>query len=99
MLDGDPRRLRMRLQPAFCLPGTPVLFYGEEIGMGENLDLPGRLAVRTPMQWTDGRDGGFSDAAPSRARRPLAEGGFGPELSTSPTSAATRTRCWASSGC
>jgi glycosidase len=56
-----------------------VLFYGEEIGMGENLDIDGRLAVRTPMQWTDQRNGGFSNAAPSRLRRPLTEGSFGPE--------------------
>ena len=63
----------------FSLPGTPVLFYGEEIGMGENLDVPGRLAVRTPMQWTAERNGGFSRARPSRIRRPLADGAFGPD--------------------
>ena len=74
MLDGDPRRLRMVYSLLFSLPGTPVLFYGEEIGMGENLDIAGRLAVRTPMQWTDGRNGGFSDAAPSRLRRPADRG-------------------------
>jgi glycosidase len=55
-----------------------VLFYGEELGMGENLDIPGRLAVRTPMQWSNTRNGGFSDAAPSRLPRPLTEGGYGP---------------------
>ena len=44
------------------LPGTPTLFYGEEIGMAENLDLPGRMAVRTPMQWQPGALGGFSTA-------------------------------------
>jgi glycosidase len=79
MLDGDPRRIRMVYSLLFSLPGTPVLFYGEEIGMGENLDIDGRLAVRTPMQWTDQRNGGFSNAAPSRLRRPLTEGAFGPE--------------------
>ena len=79
MLDGDPRRLRMVYSLLFSLPGTPVLFYGEEIGMGENLDVEGRLAVRTPMQWTSGRNGGFSDAAPSRLPRPVVEGAFGPE--------------------
>jgi glycosidase len=63
----------------FSLPGTPVLFYGEEIGMGENLDVPGRLAVRTPMQWSRQRNGGFSQAKPARLRRPLTAGGFGPE--------------------
>jgi glycosidase len=75
----DPRRLRLVYSLLFSLPGTPVLFYGEEIGMGENLDIPGRLAVRTPMQWSDARNGGFSDAAPSRMRRPLTQGPFGPE--------------------
>ena len=40
----------------FALPGTPTLFYGEEIGMGENLDVDDRLAVRTPMQWTGDAD-------------------------------------------
>ena len=79
MLDGDPRRLRMVYSLLFSLPGTPVLFYGEEIGMGENLDVEGRLAVRTPMQWTSGRNGGFSDAAPSRLPRPVVDGAFGPE--------------------
>jgi trehalose synthase len=79
MLDGDPRRIRMAYSLLFSLPGTPVLFYGEEIGMGENLDIPGRLAVRTPMQWADQRNGGFSQAKPSRLRRPLVTGPFGPE--------------------
>ena len=80
MLDGDPRRTRMVYSLLFSLPGTPVLFYGEEIGMGENLDAEGRLAVRTPMQWTSGRNGGFSDAAPSRLAAPVVEGGFAPEF-------------------
>ena len=78
MLDGDQRRIRLVYSLLFSLPGTPVLFYGEEIGMGENLDIDGRLSVRTPMQWTDGRNAGFSDAPPSRLRRPIPEGRFGP---------------------
>ena len=69
MLDGDPRRIRMVYSLLFSLPGTPVLFYGEEIGMGEDLDAEGRLAVRTPMQWTSGRNGGFSDRRPPPAAR------------------------------
>ncbi len=80
MLGGDPRRLRMVYSLLFSLPGTPVLFYGEEIGMGENLDVEGRLAVRTPMQWSDGKNGGFSEAAPSRLPSTVVEGGFGPEF-------------------
>jgi len=61
MLDGDQRRIRMVYSLMFSLPGTPVLFYGEEIGMGENLAVEGRLSVRTPMQWSDERNAGFSD--------------------------------------
>jgi trehalose synthase len=79
MLGGDPRRVRMVYSLLFSLPGTPVLFYGEEIGMGENLSADGRSAVRTPMQWTAGRNGGFSDAAPSRLPGPVVRGGYGPE--------------------
>lgn len=78
MLDGDPRRVRMVYSLLFALPGTPVLFYGEEIGMGENLAAEGRLAVRTPMQWTAGKNGGFSAAAPSRLSGPVVEGAYGP---------------------
>jgi glycosidase len=78
MLDGDQQRIRLVYSLLFSLPGTPVLFYGEEIGMGENLDIEGRLSVRTPMQWSDERNGGFSTARPSRLRRPLVDGQFGP---------------------
>ncbi len=79
MLDGDPRRIRMVYSLLFSLPGTPVLFYGEEIGMGENLEAEGRNAVRTPMQWTPGKNGGFSRARPSRLPAPVVSGGFSPE--------------------
>ena len=78
MLDGDPAHLRLVYSLLFSLPGTPVLFYGEEIGMGENLAVPGRLSVRTPMQWADERNAGFSTAAPSRLARPVVDGRFGP---------------------
>ncbi|HEX2074343.1 MAG TPA: alpha-amylase family protein [Geodermatophilus sp.] len=80
MLDGDPRRIRMVYSLLFSLPGTPVLFYGEEIGMGENLDAEGRLAVRTPMQWSAEANGGFSTADPDRLPAPVVDGGFGPEF-------------------
>lgn len=66
MLDGDPRRIRMLYSLLFSLPGTPVLFYGEEIGMGENPEIEGRQSVRTPMQWDATENGGFSTARPSR---------------------------------
>ena len=80
MLAGDPRRVRMVYSLVFALAGTPVLFYGEEIGMGENLAAEGRLAVRTPMQWTSGPNGGFSTADPADLTAPVVEGGFGPEF-------------------
>jgi trehalose synthase len=60
MLDGDQRRMRMVYSLAFSLPGTPVLFYGEEIGMAENLAIEGRMSVRSPMQWSDEPQGGFT---------------------------------------
>ena len=60
MLGGDLDRLAMVYSLLFSLPGTPVVYYGEEIGMGENLDLEARLAVRTTMQWDARPGGGFS---------------------------------------
>lgn len=78
MLDGDQARLRMAYSLLLSMPGTPVLFYGEEIGMGENLDIPGRLSVRTPMQWSDDPDGGFSAAGLARLKRRPPQGRFGP---------------------
>jgi len=80
MLDGDQRRIRMVYSLLFSMPGTPVLFYGEEIGMGENLAVEGRFAVRTPMQWTsDPKGGGFSTADPATFPGPLPTGAYGPE--------------------
>ena len=78
MLDGDQRKIRLVYSLLFALPGTPVLFYGEEIGMGENLKVEGRLAVRTPMQWTNEASAGFSTADPSTFPAPLTKGAFGP---------------------
>ncbi len=78
MLGGDPARLRMAYSLLFSLPGAPLLFYGEEIGMGENLAVPGRLAVRTPMQWRPRPGAGFSPAPEDRLVRPVvSEGEYG----------------------
>ena len=79
MLDGDPRRVRMAYSLLFSLPGTPTLYYGEEIGMGEDLDAPGRMAVRSPMQWAPGRTGGFSSATPRRLIQRMVPDGYGPD--------------------
>lgn len=76
MLGGDVERIRLAYSVLFSLPGTPVLFYGEEIGMGENLDIPDRRSVRSPMQWTARENGGFSSS--SEPRRPVTGGAFGP---------------------
>ncbi|HEX6343533.1 alpha-amylase family protein [Umezawaea sp.] len=79
MLEGDQRRIRMVYSLLFSLPGTPVLFYGEEIGMAENLAAEGRLAVRTPMQWSDDPNGGFSTADKKSLPGPVVTGEFGPK--------------------
>jgi trehalose synthase len=79
MLGGDGPRLRMAWSLMLTLPGTPVLLYGDEIGMGEQLALDGRMSVRTPMQWAPGPTGGFSSAEPGRLVRPLPAGDFGPD--------------------
>lgn len=60
MLDHDQQRIRLALALTMALPGTPVLLYGDEIGMGEDLSLPDRIAVRNPMQWSPEYAGGFS---------------------------------------
>ena len=62
MLGGDQRRMELAYSLMFTLPGTPVLRYGDEIGMGDDQALPERQAVRTPMQWTADPHGGFSTA-------------------------------------
>ena len=78
MLHGDRRRLEMAYSLMFSLPGTPVLRYGDEIGMGDNLKLPERNAARTPMQWSNDAQGGFT--AHPRPRNPVIQDGtFGYE--------------------
>jgi len=78
MLGGERRRIELAYALQFSLPGTPVVRYGEEIGMGEDLSLDGREAIRTPMQWDDGPNGGFSTASPEELARPvMMAGDFG----------------------
>ena len=78
MLGGDQRRIRMAYSLMFSLPGTPTLYYGEEIGMGEDLGADGRMAVRTPMQWSQGANGGFSTAPTRRLVQRVVPGEYGP---------------------
>jgi maltose alpha-D-glucosyltransferase/alpha-amylase len=60
LLDNNPRKIMLANRLLFSLPGTPFLYYGDEIGMGDNVDLPDRNGVRTPMQWDATVNGGFS---------------------------------------
>ncbi len=75
MFDGDQTRLKMAFSLLLALPGTPVIWYGDEIGMGEDLSLPEREAVRTPMQWSPQANGGFSSAPRSNLVRPVIDKG------------------------
>ncbi len=75
MLGGDARRLKLAYSLMFALPGTPVLWYGEEIGMGDDLSLKERESVRTPLQWSARKNAGFSTAEPDRLVRPVIEDG------------------------
>ncbi|MGH9265911.1 MAG: alpha-amylase family protein [Acidimicrobiales bacterium] len=75
MLGNDRRRIQMAYSLQFTLPGTPVLRYGEEIGMGDDLSLKERDAIRTPMQWTGGPNAGFSTAPAEQLHRPVITGG------------------------
>jgi maltose alpha-D-glucosyltransferase/alpha-amylase len=71
---GDRQQLELAYSLLFSLPGTPVIRYGDEIGMGDDLSLPEREAVRTPMQWTSERCAGFT-AADRPVQRIIADGG------------------------
>ena len=78
MVDGDRRRLELAYSLLFSLPGTPVLFYGEEIGLGDDPRMTDREAVRPPMQWADRPGGGFTTADDSGLpRKLLRDGPFG----------------------
>jgi maltose alpha-D-glucosyltransferase/alpha-amylase len=66
LLDNDRRRIELMTGMLLSLPGTPIIYYGDEIGMGDNIYLGDRNGVRTPMQWGAGWNGGFSAADPER---------------------------------
>jgi len=70
-LAGTRRQLELLNSLLFSLPGTPVLYYGDEIGMGDDYHLDDRNGVRTPMQWTSGRNAGFSEGSRRRLYMPL----------------------------
>jgi maltose alpha-D-glucosyltransferase/alpha-amylase len=71
LLDNDRRRIELMNGMLMSLPGTPIIYYGDEIGMGDNVNLGDRNGVRTPMQWDGGWNGGFSSADPEALYSPL----------------------------
>jgi maltose alpha-D-glucosyltransferase/alpha-amylase len=71
LLDNDRRRIELLQSLLFTLPGTPILYYGDEIGMGDNIHLGDRHGVRTPMQWSTDRNAGFSRAEPGELYSPV----------------------------
>ena len=71
LLDNDRRRIELMTGMLMSLPGTPIIYYGDEIGMGDNIHLGDRNGVRTPMQWSGGSNGGFSTADPEILYSPL----------------------------
>ncbi len=66
LLENDRRKIELMMSLVLSMPGTPVLYYGDEIGMGDNIYLGDRDGVRTPMQWSPDRNGGFSRGDPAR---------------------------------
>ena len=71
MMENDRRRIELMNGLLLSMPGTPVIYYGDEIGMGDNIYLGDRNGVRTPMQWNGGWNGGFSAADPERLYSPM----------------------------
>jgi maltose alpha-D-glucosyltransferase/alpha-amylase len=71
LLDNNRRKIELLNSLLFALPGTPVIYYGDEIGMGDNFYLGDRDGVRTPMQWSPDRNAGFSAANPQKLYLPL----------------------------
>ncbi len=71
LLENNRRKIELMNTLLFSLPGTPVLYYGDEIGMGDNIYLGDRNAVRTPVQWSADRNAGFSRANPQRLFLPI----------------------------
>ena len=75
LLGGDVRRLELAHSLLLTLPGTPVIYFGDEVGMGDDLAVEGRGAVRTAMQWNAGANGGFSEARAEELSAPLVVSG------------------------
>ena len=70
LMDNDRRKIELMNSILLSMPGTPIIYYGDEIGMGDNIYLGDRNSVRTPMQWTPDRNGGFSRCDPAQLYLP-----------------------------
>jgi maltose alpha-D-glucosyltransferase / alpha-amylase len=71
LLDNDHKKILLANALLYSLPGAPIVYYGDEIGMGDNIWLPDRNGVRTPMQWNNGPNAGFSEADPDQLFAPV----------------------------
>jgi maltose alpha-D-glucosyltransferase / alpha-amylase len=71
LMDNDRRKIELMNSILMSMPGTPIIYYGDEIGMGDNIYLGDRNGVRTPMQWTPDRNGGFSRGDPAKLYLPV----------------------------
>ena len=71
LMDGSYRKMHLMNTMLFTMPGTPVIYYGDEIGMGDNVYLNDRDGVRTPMQWSPENNAGFSHATPQQLYLPV----------------------------
>jgi maltose alpha-D-glucosyltransferase/alpha-amylase len=71
LLENDQRKIRLMNSILLSFLGSPVFYYGDEIGMGDDVTLPDRDGVRTPMQWDDSINGGFSDVEPQKLKIPV----------------------------
>ena len=91
LLENDRNQLELFTALLLSLPGSPVLYYGDEIGMGDNIWLGDRDGVRSPMQWTPDRNAGFSTCRP-RPAVPAADHGPGVRLPGGERRGAARTR-------
>lgn len=81
LLENNPALIRLANVLLFSLPGTPIIYYGDEIGMGDNISLFDRNGVRTPMQWDKTANAGFSTAVPDKLYTPVIEQDpFGPQI-------------------
>jgi maltose alpha-D-glucosyltransferase / alpha-amylase len=80
LLDNDRRKIELANSLLFTLPGSPIIYYGDEIGMGDNIWLHDRNGVRTPMQWQSGWNAGFSTSDAAALYAPLIQGEpYGPQ--------------------